>query len=92
VKYHVAKTSEAARQGYRDMMGGKAKRLRASESLVEEDPEYAEAWMECPATTSSIAIWKNLWCRWEGSEIEPPLHFQALNGLLLILLSKEGLP
>jgi hemimethylated DNA binding protein len=73
-----------------EMMGGKSDQALASlQTLVEEDPEYAEAWNKL-ATTEFLA--GNLDASLEATEKAlaiDPMHFQALNGLGLVYFQKE---
>jgi tetratricopeptide (TPR) repeat protein len=76
-----------------DMMGGKSKQALATfRTLVEEDPEYAEAWNKM-ATCEFLSgdYDKSLDATVKALEIDP-LHFQALNGLGLIYFQKEDYP
>lgn len=73
-----------------DMMGGKSEEARATLlTLVEEDPEYAEAWNKL-ATTEFLAgnSDKSLEATERALELDP-LHFQALNGLGLVYFQQE---
>jgi hemimethylated DNA binding protein len=73
-----------------DMMGGKSEEaLAAFQALVEEDPEYAEAWNKistCKFLSGDLD--ESLEAAEKALEIDP-FHFQALNGLGLIYFQKE---
>jgi hemimethylated DNA binding protein len=80
-------------QAVGEMMGGKSEAALATfRTLVEEDPEYAEAWNKM---STSKYLSGNLDESQEAAEkvLEiDPLHFQALNGLGLIYFQKEDYP
>jgi hemimethylated DNA binding protein len=76
-----------------DMMGGKSEAALATfRTLVDEDPEYAEAWNKlstCKFLSGDLD--ESLDAAEKVLEIDP-LHFQALNGLGLIYFQKEDYP